>query len=160
MPIQPSLNLSTGAFYSMAQSRRKQRVDPEALEEEPAEPEDEEAQESLRAIPELMRRAIALGLTGFFTTEEAVRRALGDTVPKDWTDYISESSDRTRSEFLERLSREIARTLKDVDLAALIQQLLDGRTLRVNAEFSLSDDPGTGSGAAVRIKSESDTRKS
>ena len=76
----------------MAQSRRKQRVEPEVpLKEpevplkEPAEPEDAEAQESLRAIPELMRRAIALGLTGFFTTEEAVRRALGDTVPKDWT---------------------------------------------------------------------------
>ena len=47
-----------------------------------------DAPESLGAIPELMRRAIALGLTGFFTTEEAVRRALGDTVPKDWTDYL------------------------------------------------------------------------
>jgi hypothetical protein len=144
----------------MAQSRRKQRVEPEVHEKEPAKPEDEEAQERLRAIPELMRRAIALGLTGFFTTEEAVRRALGDTVPKDWTDYISESSDRTRSEFLERLSREIARTLKDVDLAALIQQLLDGRTLRVNAEFSLRDDSETGGGKGVRFKREIDTQKS
>jgi len=144
----------------MAQSRRKQRVEPEVQLKEPEKPEDEEAQESLRAIPELMRRAIALGLTGFFTTEEAVRRALGDTVPKDWTDYIAESSDRTRSEFLDRLSREIARTLKDVDIAAVLQQLLQGRTLRVNAEFSLSDDPGTGSGTAIRIESKSDTQES
>ena len=144
----------------MAQSRRKQRVEPEVQLKEPEKPEDEEAQESLRAIPELMRRAIALGLTGFFTTEEAVRRALGDTVPKDWTDYIAESSDRTRSEFLDRLSREIAQTLKDVDIAAVLQQLLQGRTLRVNAEFSLSDDPGTGSGTAIRLESESDTQES
>ena len=144
----------------MAQSRRKQRVEPEVQLKEPAKPEDEEAQESLRAIPELMRRAIALGLTGFFTTEEAVRRALGDTVPKDWTDYIAESSDRTRSGFLDRLSREIAQTLKDVDIAALIQQLLEGRTLRVNAEFSLSGDPATDSGAAVRFKKEVGTEKS
>jgi len=99
----------------------------------------------------LMRRAIALGLTGFFTTEEAVRRALGDTVPKDWTDYLSESSERTRSEFLERLSVEIARTLKGVDLAALIQQLLDGRTLRINAEIALSDDPQREGKVAVRL---------
>jgi hypothetical protein len=154
------LDLSIGEFYSMAQSRRKQRVEPEVQLKEPEKPEDEEAQESLRAIPELMRRAIALGLTGFFTTEEAVRRALGDTVPKDWTDYIAESSDRTRSEFLDRLSREIARTLKDVDIAAVLQQLLQGRTLRVNAEFSLSDDPGTGSGTAIRIESKSDTQES
>jgi hypothetical protein len=128
-------------------------------ENEPATPDDEESQESLGAIPELMRRAIALGLTGFFTTEEAVRRALGDTVPKDWTDYISDSSDRTRSEFLDRLSREIARTLKEVDLAAILQQLLEGRTLRVNAEFSLSGDPGSDRKAVVRVEKQSETEK-
>ncbi len=144
----------------MAQSRRKQRVEPEAHAKEPAKQEDAEAQESLSAIPELMRRAIALGLTGFFTTEEAVRRALGDTVPKDWTDYIAESSDRTRGEFLDRLSREIARTLKEVDLAAVLRQLLEGRTLRVNAEFRLSGDPGTDSVAAVRFEKKIETEKS
>ena len=144
----------------MAQSRRKQRVEPEVPAKEPAKQEGAEAQESLRAIPELMRRAIALGLTGFFTTEEAVRRALGDTVPKDWTDYIAESSDRTRGEFLDRLSREIARTLKEVDLAAVLRQLLEGRTLRVNAEFRLSGDPGTDSEAAVRFEKKIEIEKS
>ena len=143
----------------MAQSRRKQRVEPEVHLKEPAKPEEAEDQESLRAIPELMRRAIALGLTGFFTTEEAVRRALGDTVPKDWTDYIAESSDRIRGEFLDRLSREIARTLKDIDIAAVLEQLLEGRTLRVNAEFTLSDDPETDSGAAVRFKKKIEIEK-
>jgi hypothetical protein len=49
--------------------------------------------------------------------------------------------------------------LKDVDIAAVLQQLLEGRTLRVNAEFSLSDDLGTGSGIAVRLKKENDTQK-
>ncbi len=127
--------------------------------EEPAQREEAEAQESLGAIPELMRRAIALGLTGFFTTEEAVRRALGDTVPKDWTDYIAESSDRTRGEFLDRLSREIARTLKDVDLAAVLQQLLEGRTLSLNAEIRLSGDPETDSGAAVRFEKKIEIEK-
>jgi hypothetical protein len=143
----------------MAQSRGKQRIEPEKRAEEPAEREDAEEQERLSAIPELMRRAIALGLTGFFTTEEAVRRAIGDTVPKDWTDYISESSDRTRSDFLDRLSREIASTLKDIDLAAVLQQLLDGRTLKVNAEFKLSDDSKTGDKADTRIETKDSTEK-
>jgi hypothetical protein len=144
----------------MAQSRRKQRVEPEVTAEDPApDREGEGAQESLGAIPELMRRAIALGLTGFFTTEEAVRKAIGDTVPKDWTDYLAESSDRTRSEFLDRLSREIAGSLKEVDLAAVIQQLLEGRTLRVNAEFSLSSDPEAGGKAAVRFEKKSETEE-
>ena len=143
----------------MAQSRGKQRIEPEKRAEEPAEREDAEEQERLSAIPELMRRAIALGLTGFFTTEEAVRRAIGDTVPKDWTDYISESSDRTRSDFLDRLSREIAKTLKDIDLAAVLQELLEGRTLKVNAEFKLSDDPRTGKKAAVQIETKDSTEE-
>jgi hypothetical protein len=136
----------------MAQSRRKERVEPEVDQKKPAADESSEAQESLGAIPELMRRAIALGLTGFFTTEEAVRRALGDTVPKDWTDYISESSDRTRSEFLDKLSHEIAGTLKEVDLAAVLRQLLEGQTLTVNAEIRLGDDPESGRKTSVRLK--------
>jgi hypothetical protein len=143
----------------MAQPRGKQRVEPEKGAEEPAEPEATEEQEVRGAIPELMRRAIALGLTGFFTTEEAVRRALGDTVPKDWTDYISESSDRTRSEFLDRLSREIAATLKDVDLAAVLEQLLDGRTLKLNAEIKLSGDSTTGSKPAIQFETKDSPEK-
>jgi hypothetical protein len=134
----------------MAQSRGKQRVEPEEIASDSAEPED--AREGRGAIPELMRRAIALGLTGFFTTEEAVRRAIGDTVPKDWTDYISESSDRTRSEFLDRLSREIAATLKDIDLAAVLEQLLEGRTLTVNAEFKFSGDARTDTKPEVQFE--------
>lgn len=144
----------------MAQSRRKQRIESKGPAKGPAKREDAQAQESLGAIPELMRRAITLGLTGFFTTEEAVRRALGDTVPKDWTDYIAESSDRTRGEFLDRLSREIARTLKDIDVAAVLEQLLEGRTLKVKAEFRLSDDSTISSGAAVRFEAKRGTKKS
>jgi hypothetical protein len=134
-------------------------LEPEKPVKDPAERKKTAASESLGAIPELMRRAIALGLTGFFTTEEAVRRALGDTVPKDWSDYISESSERTRSEFLDRLSREVARTLKDVDLAAVLEQLLEGRTLKVNAEFTLSADPETGRKPAIRFEAKSGIEK-
>ena len=145
----------------MAQSRRKQRIEPEVQKKKPAKREDaDEQEESLGAIPELMRRAIALGLTGFFTTEEAVRKAIGDTVPKDWTDTISESSDRTRSEFLDKLSREIARTLKEVDLAAVLQRLLEGQTLTVNAEIRLGIDSGTGRKTSVRLQKKIEAEQS
>ncbi len=145
----------------MAQSRRKQRIEPKVQEKKPPKRKDaEEPEESLGAIPELMRRAIALGLTGFFTTEEAVRRALGDTLPKDWTDTIAESSDRTRSEFLDKLSREIARTLKEVDLAAVLQRLLEGQTLTVNAEIRLGNDSGTGRTTSVRLQKKIEAEQS
>ena len=116
---------------------------------------DEPDEDSRGPIPEMMRRAIALGLTGFFTTESAVRKALGDTVPKDWADFWVETSDRTRSEFLERLSHEIGRVLESTDFAALLTQLLKGRTLEVKAQFRLADD-ADGGAPAIRFSAADD----
>ena len=48
-----------------------------------------------------------------------------------------------RSEFLERLSHEIGRVLESVDLAKLLEQLLEGRRLEIKAEFRLTDERGT-----------------
>jgi hypothetical protein len=91
----------------------------------------------LLAVPELMRKLLSLGLSGFFLTEEAVRKALGDAVPRDWTDFVVSQSDRTRKEFLERLSYEIGQSLQNVDLAQVLTDLLEGRTLEIKAEIRL-----------------------
>ena len=99
------------------------------------------------AIPDLVRRVLTLGLSGFFLTEEAVRKALGDTLPKDWTDFAADQSERTRKEFLERLSYEIAQSFEKIDLAAILEKLLEGRTLEVKAQIRLAaKEPGRGSG--------------
>jgi hypothetical protein len=95
---------------------------------------------SLYGIPELMRRAIAMGLSGFFFTEEAIRKALGETMPMDLQDFAIDQSRRTRADFLERLSYEIGRTLENVDIAAVLAQLLEGRTLEVKASIRLRDE--------------------
>ena len=100
---------------------------------------------TLGAIPELMRRVLGLGFSGFFMTEEAFRKALGDTLPRDWADFAVDQSERTRKEFLERLSFEIGRALENVDLAAALTSLLEGRTLEVKAEIRLGErEPGGG----------------
>ena len=90
-------------------------------------------------IPELLRRGLALGFSGLFMTEEAVRRAFGDTVPRDWIDFATEQSERTRSEFLERLSGEIARSLEALDLAEILDALMTDRTIEVRAEIRLGE---------------------
>ncbi|MGH0031780.1 MAG: hypothetical protein ACQGVC_18485 [Myxococcota bacterium] len=99
---------------------------------------------SLGGIPELMRKAFTAGFSGFFLTEEAIRKALGDTLPKDWTDFAVDQSDRARAEFLERLSYEIGRAMENVDYAAVLSQLLEGRTLEVSATIKLSDKDQSG----------------
>ena len=92
---------------------------------------------ALGGLPELMRKALTLSLSSFFVTEEAVRKALAGTLPQEWIDFAAEQSNRTRAEFVERLSAEVARTLENADLASVLAQLLEGRTLEVKAEIRL-----------------------
>ena len=113
---------------------------------------EEEAPSGLRnPIPELMRRILGLGLSGFFLTEETVRKALGDTLPRDWTDFAVEQSARTREEFLSRLSFEIGRSLENVDLAKVLRDLLEGRTLEVTAQIRLGEKHDGGKASQVRV---------
>jgi hypothetical protein len=94
-------------------------------------------------LTDLARRLIALGLSGVFSTQETIRQAVGDALPKEWMDFAVSQSDRTRAEFLERLAGELARSLESIDLARVMQQALEGRTLEVKAQIRmLPDEPG------------------
>ena len=94
---------------------------------------------------------------GFFLTEEAIRKALGDAVPRDWTDFVVSQSDRTRKEFLERLSFEIGQSLERSTSRRLLTELLEGRTLEVNAEIRLG--PKGADEAATRLRVAASSRK-
>jgi hypothetical protein len=91
-------------------------------------------------LPELLRRGLTLGFTGLFMTEEALRRALGDSVPRDLLEFFVQQSDRTRAEFLDRLSSELGRALSSLDPAEVLARLVEGRTLEVSAKIRFADD--------------------
>jgi hypothetical protein len=90
-------------------------------------------------LPEILRRGLTLGFTGFFMTEEALRRALGDSVPRDWLEFVVEQSERTRAELLDRLSREFGRAISAFDPVEILRRLLDGQTLEVSARIRLAN---------------------
>jgi hypothetical protein len=90
-------------------------------------------------LPEILRRGLTLGFTGFFLTEEALRRALGDSVPRDWLEFFVEQSERTRAELLDRLSREFGRVISAFDPVEILRRLLDGQTLEVSARIRLAN---------------------
>jgi hypothetical protein len=98
-------------------------------------------------LPDLVRRGLTLGFTGLFMTEEALRRALGDSLPRDWIEFVIGQSERTRAELLDRLSREFARALSAVDPAEIVRRLLEGRSIEVTAKVRLvprEEEPGSG----------------
>jgi len=108
-------------------------------------------------IPDLVRRALSAGFSGIFMTGEALREALGDSLPREWADFAADQSARTRSEFIERMSVEMGRALESIDWAVVLAALLEGRTLEVNAEIRLTPK-GSGS-AAPRLQVAASTRK-
>jgi hypothetical protein len=113
----------------------------------------DEAEEGGGGLPDIVRRALSLGLSGFFLTEEAVRKALGDTLPKDWADFASERSERMQAEFVERLSYELGRAVENMDFAAVLTQLLEGRTLEVKAQLRLTPAEDGRQRPSVRFES-------
>lgn len=88
-------------------------------------------------FPEALRRVLTLGFTGFFLTEEALRKALGDSVPRDVVEFVLDQSQRMRLEFLDRVSREFGKVLERVDPVEVARRLLEGRTVEVSARFRL-----------------------
>jgi hypothetical protein len=88
-------------------------------------------------FPEALRRVLTMGFTGFFLTEEALRKALGDSVPRDVIEFLLDQSQRMRAEFLDRVSREFGRVLERIDPVEVARRLLDGRTVEVSARFRL-----------------------
>jgi len=95
-------------------------------------------------LPDVLRRVIALGLSGVFATQETIRQAVGDALPKEWVDFAADQTERTRGEFLERLAGELARTIESIDLAKVVQQALEGRTLEVTARIRMLPDTKQG----------------
>lgn len=78
-----------------------------------------------------------MGFTGFFLTEEALRKALGDSVPRDVLEFMLDQSQRMRAEFLDRISNEFGRVLERADPVDLARRLLEGGTVEVTARFQL-----------------------
>jgi hypothetical protein len=100
----------------------------------------EASDEGTGFLPELLRRGMSLGLTGFFMTEEALRRALGETAPREMIEFVIAQSEKTRAEFLDRVSREFGRALAAMDPVDIVKRLLEGRTIEVSATIRFVED--------------------
>ncbi len=122
-------------------------------------PAEEEDNGAAGFFPDLLRRGLTLGFTGFFLTEEAVRKALGESVPRDLMDFILSQSERTRAEFLDRLSKEFAGALSSLDPVELVKRLLEGRSIEVSAKIRLvpSDTAKGGRGVELSLKGPQET---
>lgn len=91
--------------------------------------------ESPGLVPDLLRRAIGLGVSGLFTTEEVVRKTFGESVPREWLEFATAQTDRARRELTERIADQIQRKLDRIGIEEVLQGLLRGHTIEVEAKI-------------------------
>lgn len=107
-------------------------------------------------VPDFVRRAIGIGVSGLFTTEEVVRKTFGESVPREWVDFAATQTDRARRELTEQIAGQIQRKLDDIGLEEVLQRLLRGHTIEVEAKirFAPREAGDAGGRFDVRVKRE------
>ena len=75
---------------------------------------------------ELVKKLLTVGVGAIFLTEESLRGLVSDIkIPKELLGGILDSANKTKNDFLQKLSGEILDRLKDkVDPKALIEEIL------------------------------------
>jgi len=105
-------------------------------------------------VPDLLRRAVGLGFSGLFTTEELLRKALGDNVPRDWAEFLAAQTERARSELIERVAQELRKSLDDVDLPQLLARVLETHDVEIDARIRFAPRDAAGEPGKVRVRVE------
>lgn len=88
-------------------------------------------------VREVLQRALSLGLSSLFSTQETVRKAMGEAMPPEWIDFASEQSNRARQEFIDRLSAQIEGVIQRIDVKELVESVMQGRTVEVKASIKI-----------------------
>jgi hypothetical protein len=86
---------------------------------------------------ELVRRGASLGLSSFFLTEEAVRRAFSDRVPSEWLESWRRQGDEVRADIVDRAGKEFGNWLRSLDLPELLDEVLARYEISANIELEV-----------------------
>ncbi len=102
-------------------------------------------------VQELIRRGTSLGLSSFFLTEEAVRRAFADKVPPEWVEYVNRQGDEVRADLVDRLGKEFGNWLRSVDIPELVGELLERYDVSATIDLSAARSTGGAEGTSLRV---------
>ncbi len=108
---------------------------------------------------ELVRRGASLGLSSFFLTEEAVRKAFSDRVPAEWLESWRRQSEEVRSDLVDRAGKEFGNWLRTLDLSELLGELLERYEISANVEFDVRTRAELGSDEAPSARLSIITRR-
>jgi hypothetical protein len=104
----------------------------------PDEPQDERRiRERLeKLIPDILRRAVDVGASALFTTEEGIRRLATEfQLPRDVAAYLLTQASSSKDEVLRIVAQEVRRFLETVNLSGELQKLLTSLSFEIKTEI-------------------------
>jgi polyhydroxyalkanoate synthesis regulator phasin len=112
-------------------------------------------------VPEVLRKTVLLGLGGVAMTEEGVRRVLSDLrLPREEArrllDYLTEQSQRSKSELMALVTSEIRTLFRTLNLEHELRRVLADMRIKVQAEITF--EPNQASGGTSRLDLRYETR--
>ncbi len=102
------------------------------------------AKDDLQAkAAEVVRKALTVGVGALFLTEESLRGLVSEfKLPKELLIGVLESANRTKNEFLQRLSQDIlSRVVDRIDPLALTQEFLRSNEIDLHIRLNFKPKP-------------------
>ncbi|MDW8282085.1 MAG: hypothetical protein RMK29_10255 [Myxococcales bacterium] len=89
-----------------------------------------------KLIPDILRRALDLGTTALFTTEEGIRRLVTEfQLPRDVAAYLLSQVTASKDEVVRIIAQEVRRFLETVNLSGELQKLLTSLSFEIRTEI-------------------------
>jgi hypothetical protein len=91
-------------------------------------------------IPDVLKKAIVLGVSGEFFSEETIRKMLSDIqMPSDLVQYIIQQTSKSKNELIRIIAEEIRNIIEQAQVGEQIKKFIKG--FKINIKLEVSFDP-------------------
>jgi hypothetical protein len=91
-------------------------------------------------IPDVLKKALVLGVSGEFFSEETIRKMLSEIqMPSDLVQYIIQQTSKSKNELIRIIAEEIRNVIVQAQIGEQIKKFIKG--FKINIKLEVSFDP-------------------
>ena len=91
-------------------------------------------------LSDFIKKGISSGVKSVLLTEEGVRSALGDLMPREISATVKAHVDGLKKELYTTVVNEFSQFLEHVDIATELKKVLSGMKVEIKTEISFSEE--------------------
>jgi len=91
-------------------------------------------------IPDVLKKAIVLGVSGEFFSEDTIRKMLSEIqLPQDLIQFIIQQTSKSKNELIRIIAEEIRNVIVQAQLGEQVKKFIKG--FKINIKLEVSFDP-------------------